>query len=286
MPELAEVEYYRQRWDCGLGHRITAVKLHPEKRIFRGTDVAGLQKILAGAILQESAAHGKQLVFRFSSHAWLGLHLGMTGKLSVAAPNLSPGKHDHLVLVQSDRSLVFTDSRQFGRVRFHHGDHPPAWWAELPPPINSRAFTRRVMTQFLAKHGRVTIKAALLLQRGFPGLGNWMADEMLWRARIDPRTKVARLSISQRDDLWKALRFVTRGAMKHVGRDFSDPPADWLFHQRWKRNGRCPIHKKPLQRQTVGGRTTAWCKICQPPPKGKGAGRTTEARGQATPPGG
>ncbi len=40
MPELAEVEYYRRQWDAGLTRRITAVQLHPDKRIFRGSDRA------------------------------------------------------------------------------------------------------------------------------------------------------------------------------------------------------------------------------------------------------
>ena len=43
MPELAEVEYFRKRWDAGLGKRIVAVQLHGEKRIFRETDGASDQ---------------------------------------------------------------------------------------------------------------------------------------------------------------------------------------------------------------------------------------------------
>ncbi len=34
MPELAEVEYFRKRWDAGIGEKIVAVHLHGEKRIF------------------------------------------------------------------------------------------------------------------------------------------------------------------------------------------------------------------------------------------------------------
>src|SRR5438552_13809197 len=133
MPELAEVEYFRKRWDCGLGKRIIAVKLHREKTIFRGIDVGRFERALRGSILRSSTARGKQMLFRFSNDVWLGLHLGMTGHLSVARPDFAMGKHDHLALYQKNCALVFSDMRLFGRVLFHHGPAPPDWWLKLPP---------------------------------------------------------------------------------------------------------------------------------------------------------
>jgi formamidopyrimidine-DNA glycosylase len=90
-----------------------------------------------------------------------------------------------------------------------------------------------------------------------------MADEILWRAGISPRTLAARLSRKKRATLWKEARFVARISLRLVGRDFSDPPKSWLIHQRWKKNGVCPRHETPLRRATIGGRTTAWCPRCQ-----------------------
>jgi formamidopyrimidine-DNA glycosylase len=72
MPELAEVEYFRKSWDPGLGKKILRVLLHSEKRIFRGTDVALLERLLPGSTLLNSEASGKQMVFRFTKHLWLG----------------------------------------------------------------------------------------------------------------------------------------------------------------------------------------------------------------------
>ena len=184
MPELAEVEFYRRQWDCGLGQRITAVELHPRKRIFRGTNTRALVRHLTGAKLVRSTARGKQMLFEFSGDNWLGVHLGMTGKLSVESPSFRPAKHDHLVLRQTRRSLIFNDARQFGRVRFHHGPLHPEWWPADLPQIGERAFTRAYLDCFLDRHRRAPIKAVLLLQSGFPGIGNWMADEILWRAKI------------------------------------------------------------------------------------------------------
>ena len=92
MPELAEVEYFRRQWDAGLGHKILAVKLHPRKRIFRGTDTRSLVRHLTGSRLLRSVARGKQMLFQFSGDNWLGLHLGMTGKMRIEERKISDGK--------------------------------------------------------------------------------------------------------------------------------------------------------------------------------------------------
>src|SRR5205814_1339359 len=165
--------WYRKQWNAGIGHKIVNVRLHPLKRVFRGTEVRTLQRRLIGEQLLQSSTRGKQILFEFSGNNWLGLHLGMTGKIWIAAADVRPAKHDHLVLYQRNRALVFTDSRQFGRVRFHHGKTAADWWKLDVPEINSLEFNRTFLDQFLDLHGRAPIKAVLLMQRGFSGIGNW-----------------------------------------------------------------------------------------------------------------
>lgn len=263
MPELAEVEYFRKRWDPGLGETIIGVQLHAEKRIFRGTDVRALRRRLVRQKLLGSDARGKQMLFHFSGDNWLGIHLGMSGQLRVEPANFRAEKHDHLVLTQEKRALVFRDARQFGRVRFHHGPNEPDWWQASAPEISSRAWTRASLTNFLQRHGRAPIKAVLLSQQGFPGIGNWMADEILWRAQIPPRRLAGKLTALKMDALWRETRFVVRESLKSIGAHNSDPPKSWLIHQRWSRDGKCPRHQTLLRREKIGGRTTAWCPKCQ-----------------------
>jgi formamidopyrimidine-DNA glycosylase len=263
MPELAEVEYYRKQWNAGLDAKVLAVELHAGKRIFRGTDVTAMQRDLPGTKLIASEARGKQMAFRFSRGIWIAIHLGMTGKLRIEAPDFVAGKHDHLVVRQKFQSLVFSDPRLFGRVLYFKGRGEPPWWSSIPPALTSPEFTRAVLQDVLRRRRKLPIKAALLLQSHFPGVGNWMADEILWRARIHPRTAGGEISGPQLDALWKSIRFVCSGAMKHISEDFSDPPKGWLFHERWGRAGKCPRDGAQLQRDTIGGRTTAWCPKCQ-----------------------
>lgn len=263
MPELAEVEFFRKQWDCGLGQKIIAVQLHPRKRIFRGTDTRRIVDLLSGRRLLRSFARGKQMLFEFSAGNWIGVHLGMSGKLRTEPAGFRPEKHDHFVLQQRQQALVLRDARLFGRVRFHHGRSEPAWWRAGGPDISSAKFDRGFLNAFLDCHARAPIKAVLLLQSGFVGIGNWMADEILWRAKIAPSILSSALSPTQRARLLRETRFVASESLRIIGPDFSDPPPDWLIHQKWKREGECPHHRSTLRKETIGGRTTAWCPRCQ-----------------------
>jgi formamidopyrimidine-DNA glycosylase len=263
MPELAEVEFYRRQWAPGLGQKIVRVQLHARKRIFRGSNTRALMRGLTGSRYLRSFAWGKQMLFEFSGGNWIGIHLGMTGKLRVEAPGFRRENHDHLVLEQAKRALVFRDARLFGRVRFHHGESAPPWWRAGGPDIASAAFDRKFLEEFLSRHRRAPIKSVLLLQSGFAGIGNWMADEILWRAKIAPLTPAGALTAAHRARLFRETQFVASESLRIIGPAFSDPPRDWLIHQKWKRNGVCPRHRTPLRKAMIGGRTTAWCAKCQ-----------------------
>jgi formamidopyrimidine-DNA glycosylase len=263
MPELAEVEWYRKQWNTGLGEKIVDLKLHARKRAFRGTNTTELERRLSGERFLSSYARGKRMLFKFSSDNWLGIHLGMTGTLRVEPPKFRAGKHDHLVLFQEKRALVFRDSRQFGRVRFHHSRDEPDWWKTNVPEIISTKFNRQFVDRFLDRHKKAPIKAVLLLQNGFSGIGNWMADEILWRAKILPSRSAGKLRDAERASVFRAAKFIAKKSLQTLGRDYSDPPGSWLIHQRWKRSGVCPHHHTALRRATIGGRTTAWCPSCQ-----------------------
>jgi formamidopyrimidine-DNA glycosylase len=293
MPELGEVENYRRRWDAARGARVLQVCLHPRARIFAGTSTARLRR-LAGEMLLGSEARGKWMSFRFTGGLWLGIHLGMTGRLWVQglppsrglrgvvrvrnsgdrgafgghavvadrepvrhAPARDP-RHDHLKLVTEVGTFVFSDPRLFGRVRADAGEAPPSWWLEMPPSIVSDGFTVEAMREFLRRRARSPLKAVLLDQARFPGIGNWMADEVLWRAGLHPRRRAGDLDPSSTLRLYRTLRFVAGAALRRIGEENGALPRGWLFHHRWERSGRCPRTGAALVRETVGGRTTCW----------------------------
>ena len=263
MPELAEVDYFRKQWNPGLKHRIDKVAIHDKKRIFRGIDAKQFIRAFTGATLERSQARGKQMLFvakkrGSKEHAWLGLHLGMTGELRLEKPGFSPARHDHLVFYQAKHALVFQDARLFGRVLFAEGKEEPEWWAKLPPDLLSAAFTIGGMENFLKRRARAPIKAVLLMQERFPGIGNWMADEILWRAGIHPSQPAGSLGAAETKALYREIRWVCREALRIIGTKWGDLPDSWLFNHRWQKGGTCPRSGAKLKHATIGGRTTCW----------------------------
>jgi formamidopyrimidine-DNA glycosylase len=260
MPELAEVVYFAHRWDAGRGQRIVRVHAHARSRVFRGGNANLLGKALADKKYLRPFTHGKNMLFQFSGGVWLGGHLGMTGELQAASPNHSPQKHEHLVLFTAAAALVYRDPRMFGRWRLDRGAEPPSWWRALPPEIMSREFSADYLAKILRRRAGTPLKVLLLEQSVFPGIGNWMADEVLWQMRIHPSTPAG---AGEAAALRKTLRLVCQGALRTVGRDWSDPPKKWLFHQRWKTGGRCPRCHATLTRAAFRSRTACWCPDCQ-----------------------
>ena len=266
MPELAEVERSRRLWDVARDGKVLQVTLRNRKsRIFRSINPKELVRGLTGQRLFDSESLGKQMVFRFGDRGqlWLGLHLGMTGELRIEDPKYSFLKYDHLVLRQSKRSLVFSDPRQFGRVLFAQSEVTPSWWANLPPSILSDHFKRSVVAEFCRRRKGSALKGVLLMQERFPGIGNWMADEILWRARLNPKTRAGALVEREITSLYRATRNVCAQAIEVMDKDWQFPKR-WLFARRWEDGGKCPRCHTGLMRDMVGGRRTCWCPQCQP----------------------
>ena len=277
MPELAEVEFFRKRWHLAArGERVVELLTHDKKKLLRELNLTQFRRALIGATFVDSEARAKQMLFKFRGpkvQAWLGIHLGMSGELTVEPPNHAPGKHDHLVIVtargrgaKAGRALVFNDPRMFGRVLFHVGDDPPDWWTKIAPAILSPKFTVAAVSDFLRRRRRAPVKAVLLMQERFPGVGNWMADEILWRAAIHPARLAGSLTPAEIKALWRECRHVCRLALDAIaGRGNKLPPdlnvnipRTWLFKHRWRRGGKDPSTGTPLAHATIGGRTTCW----------------------------
>ena len=259
MPELAEVEYYRKQWLPAIDQCVISVHLNAEKRVFRGLDCAALQSNLINEKFIEAEAHGKQLCLRFGKSHWLGLHLGMTGKMYVSETGELPTKHEHLTIrMDSKLSLVFSDTRMFGRVLYFNNELPPQWWSLRPPEILSSEYNFERVDTYLNRRANSPIKAVLLVQKIFPGVGNWMADEILWRSRILPDRKCRKINLQERKEIYRQILKVSKDAMDVIGADWGKPPDNWLFNHRWKAGGYCPQTGSPLVRAKVGGRTSCW----------------------------
>jgi len=195
---------------------------------------------------------------------WI-VHLGMTGRLQVCAPEAEIEKHTHAILkLASGRELRFVDPRRFGRLSVAAAaDFDAAGIEPLETDVD------RFVELF---RGRKTpIKSALLNQKLLRGVGNIYADESLFRAGIRPRRRAATIKREQFVKLHSAVKEVLREAIALGGSSISDyVDADGeegffqLQHRVYGREGEpCLVCKTPIKRVVIAGRSSHYCPKCQ-----------------------
>jgi formamidopyrimidine-DNA glycosylase len=191
------------------------------------------------------------------------VHLGMTGRLLVSAPEAPLAAHTHAVLgLASGRELRFVDPRRFGRIGLVSGFTGPG---SEPLTISKDDFAA------LFRGRKLSMKAALLNQSLLHGVGNIYADESLFRAGIRPTRAAGRLTRERLDRLHAALRRVLLEAIRARGSSVSDyVDADGergffqIRHRVYQRTGEpCLACGTPIRRITLAGRSTHFCPVCQ-----------------------
>jgi formamidopyrimidine-DNA glycosylase len=267
VPELPEVETVANGVDARVrGQRILRVWTSGKPQTFKSPE-SEIAETLTGARIQRVHRVGKTIVCDLSransTTAQFLIHLGMTGRLLVAQPDVPLPKHTHCVLSLADRrELRFVDPRRFGRLSVAASYAGPG--AE-PTTISTDDFAQ------LFKGRKLAIKAALLNQTILHGIGNIYADESLFRAGIRPRRQAGRLTRAELGRLHAALQQVLAHAIKLGGSSVSDyVDADGirgffqLEHKVYGRAGEsCKVCETPLKKIIVGGRTTIYCPKCQ-----------------------
>ena len=208
------------------------------------------------------------------------IHLGMTGRLLVSAPELPLAPHTHAVLTLSGapgktaaREIRFVDPRRFGRISLHA---PQPATDNLQPEAFSGPGLEPLtisLAGFIALYHprRTPIKAALLNQSLLHGIGNIYADESLFRAGLRPTRQAARLTRAELARLRTALVQVLRHAIRLGGSSVSDyvdaEGSRGLFqlrHKVYRRTGQpCLACATPIRRIQLAGRSTHFCPRCQ-----------------------
>lgn len=279
MPELAEVETVcRLMREILVGKRIARVEVVPDAIVFQRAR-KNIEDALANRTVRAVGRRGKTF--------WIELagpgptvygHLGMTGWIrEVGRDSTRLQAHGDapfddetgrprflklLIGVRGGRAIAFTDARRLGRIWLggDPADEPRIQrlgrdaYDDLPSPKELAAlFARR----------KIPIKALLLDQGALAGLGNWLADEVLYQARIAPQRIASSLDAREVAALRRAIHKVVSHAVK-VSADHRRFPRTWLFEHRWggSRDSQ-QINGHAIRRDEVGGRTTAWVPAVQ-----------------------
>jgi formamidopyrimidine-DNA glycosylase len=193
------------------------------------------------------------------------IHLRMSGDLFIKEGKIKPGKHDRLILkLTDDKSLVFNDTRKFGRAWLTA--NPENVLGKLGPEPLSGDFTPKWLHAALHnKHRR--LKPLLLDQTFLAGLGNIYTDEALHMARLHPLAASDSITAKQAGALQGAVRKVLEEGIRRNGASI-----DWVYrggefqnHFRvYDRKGKpCPACGTKIERIIVGQRSTYYCPKCQ-----------------------
>ena len=271
MPELPEVESARAVIErAGLGREIVEVD-DSDTYVCRPHLPGQIRDALLGRALVAAHRRGKSMWCDTGGDGpELGIHLGMAGKIVIASPDgteLDGGDYwegrrssgdyrwSRFTLVFADGGrLMLVDPRRLGRVR-------------LDPPVDALGPDAQTITaaQFRAaiSKGTAPVKARLMDQHVIAGIGNLLADEILWLARINPARPVDELDRPAVDRLLRASRRAIRNAV-------GDGGVHTLSIIAYRKAGaRCPRDHAPMVRSTVDGRTSWWCSQEQPLPAGR-----------------
>jgi formamidopyrimidine-DNA glycosylase len=264
MPELPEVESARAVIERnGLRRRIADVD-DSDTFVCRPHTPGEIRHALLGSELRSVTRQGKSMWCQtgFSSGAvTLGIHLGMSGKIVIAGADgteIDGGDYweggrqlgDYrwarfTVSFDDGGRLMLVDPRRLGRIRLN----PPV--EQLGP--DAQRITPAQFRAVLAAGTTAPVKARIMEQWRISGIGNLLADEILWRARIHPARVASSLTSPEQSRLIRASRDAIRTAL----RDGGVHTLTIIRHRH--RGSTCPRDHAPMKTGTVGGRTSWWC---------------------------
>jgi formamidopyrimidine-DNA glycosylase len=254
VPELPEIERYRRLAEHVIGRRVVAVSL-PDPWYVKGPEPAeAIVEALVGRTMRAARRIGKLLLLDADSGATVGLRFGMTGRLLVdgqaALEHLEYGsarevpEWDRVILTFAPGDLRVRDPRRLGGI-------------QLDPDVGRLGpdALAATLVQLRAALGRsaAPLKARLMDQARLAGIGNLLADEILWRAGLDPARPAGSLSPDEVRRLHRHVAPTVRLLIERGGSHTGD-----LQPER-RPDGHCPRDGAALVRRTIGGRTTWSC---------------------------
>ena len=252
MPEFVEVEAYRRTARTLRGRRIDALRVHDPRLLRRGDEAARVYGIVGGATIERARRIGKVLLLALSSGHSMALTFGLRGRLLVDRTlvgthgrrrRITPDpRHVRLEAHAGGRTLELEDSLRMATLEIDFDED------RLGVDVLDLGKAR--LRELLGASGR-PVKSLLMDQGKVAGIGNLVADEILFQGRLDPRRPADTVDDDELDVLWRGLRRTRRRVLERGGSHRGVLPRG--------RDARCPRCRVPVRRAKVGGRTTYFC---------------------------
>ena len=257
MPELLEIEMYRRGATPLIGRSIASVSA-PDDWYLKHTDAQTVAGALVGARIESLERHGKLMLVETST-VTIGLRFGMTGilmidqvpvisELEYSSKRLDPDWDRFGLDFEDGGTMAMNDPRRLGGI-------------ELDPDVTALgpdawSITAEQLSMLFSRY-KVAAKALLLNQKRIAGLGNLLADELLWRASVSPLRPAHEVSGQAIDEIARQLSPMLDELYERGGSNCGDH-----FSERGP-DGRCPLDGTDMSHATVGGRSTWWCRTHQ-----------------------
>ena len=251
MPELPEVHGYQQYINATILHKKILAMDCRDDRLLKMT-LPTFKKHLIGQEFKGTERIGKYLFLKTTGDRVLVMHFGMTGRPNYFHDVDDRPKFGHIMLAfDNDYHFAFENKRKFG------------WW-DLTENIEeyrkehdlSKDARELSLADFKESiDGRKTsIKNILMNQSICAGIGNWMADDILYQAKMHPERKANDLSTDEIDLVFEKMQHVIETAIE-LEAHYSDFPDEFMIHRR-KEGADCYHTSGTIKKIKVGGRST------------------------------
>ena len=257
MPELPEVDSYR----TGLAPTMTGWEIKGGKTLWKNASNADFSSITNQKITGLDR-RGKYLIINLNKSNII-IHLRMTGRI-----DLTDGETPKYTTVEIDfinkKKMCLVDYRKFGKVWIVTDIESVVGHIGIEPL--SKEFTSKEFMSMIAKR-KGTLKPLLLNQQFIAGIGNYLADEILFRASLHPLRTADTLDQKEIKELYLSIRHIIRKSISFGGTTFltfRGPEGKkgefWKKLQVFRKTGKpCPHCKRPITRIVVGQRSTHLC---------------------------
>jgi formamidopyrimidine-DNA glycosylase len=267
MAERPDLEYQLPILDRELkGKRIDAVAV--QKPVVLRLAIEGTpQSLLEGLTFQRVSRRGHFALFALDG-VEMAVAPMLAGRFQLLAPEQKTPADAAMTFSLSDgRRLCYRDDVQMGKV---YVLAPGAWdavpgLAKIGVDVLSPSFTFAAFDA-LVKKRRDQVRVFLMDKSALDSFGNAYADEVLWAAKIHPKTMCKALGEDDRKALHAAIIAVTREAIATIEK--RQPPLDEKLRDFVKVRNRhtepCPRCGTKIRRAGVHGHDTFFCPECQP----------------------
>ncbi len=269
MPELPDLLYIQNYLRDNLPGRTIRDVIVKRPVVIRNT----LETTFTEAVKHQQFAgitlHGPFIGFELSGRLDLIVNLMLAGRIQHQRPGEAPGGHlCFSVALDDDSRLNLCDDKQMAKAYLvHHGDYRRIpRYENQGTDILSAAFTRRLFHELANAHRRKQVRVFINDQSILSAIGNAYADEILFEARLHPKTLVGKLSPEELDRLHTAIPAVMRWGIQNV-KEAREPIHVKIREHLKVRNRKgeaCPRCGTTIRREGVRGFDVFFCPNCQP----------------------